>query len=47
MAVRTRHFFETNSHELIVDVGTKIKVNFLRGLEVPDSDRGMETIIFG
>jgi hypothetical protein len=39
--------FEKFSHELIAGVGMKIEVKFLRGLEVPDSDRGMETIVFG
>jgi hypothetical protein len=39
--------FETDSHELIAGAGTETEVNFLRGLEVPDSDRGVETVIFG
>jgi hypothetical protein len=32
--------------ELIASVGMEIEMNFLRGLEVPDSDRGMEIVIF-
>jgi hypothetical protein len=32
---------------LIAGAGTKTKTNFLKGLKVPDSDRGMETVIFG
>jgi hypothetical protein len=26
---------------------TKIETNFLKGLKVPDSDRGVETVVFG
>lgn len=27
--------------------GMETETNFLKGIEVPDSDRGMETVIFG
>jgi hypothetical protein len=49
--------FEKFFHELIVAVGMETetnflrgmetKTNFLRGMEVPDSERGMETVVFG
>jgi hypothetical protein len=32
---------------LIAGAGTKTETNFLKGLKVPDSDRGVETVIFG
>ena len=39
--------FEKFSHELIAGAGTETEVKFLRGLEVPDSDQGVETVVFG
>jgi hypothetical protein len=39
--------FEKFSHELIAGASMETEVKFLRGMEVPDSYRGMETIGFG
>jgi hypothetical protein len=38
---------EEFSHEFIVGAGMETETNFLMGLKVPNSDRGMETVIFG
>jgi hypothetical protein len=35
------------SHEFIVGAGTKNDTNFLKGLKMPDLDRGVETVVFG
>jgi hypothetical protein len=39
--------FDAGTQSLMQVVGKKTETRFLLGLEVPDSDQSMETVIFG
>jgi hypothetical protein len=41
------HGNRENFHELIAGTSMETETNFLKDLKMPDSDRGVETFVFG